>query len=103
MPTKYNILAGFDNYEVIESSNFVTQASPSIDWSVGLPFEHIRSYCSKKGWKILPVLEQSNVTNFDFKGSHYEVVWNGNRIVRLSKDQEEISWRDLPEQLKGLL
>jgi hypothetical protein len=76
--------------------------SCTIDLLEGLDFETARTILQRKGWKIVPDLDDpTNV--FEFRGSTYELRWKDDAIVGIIKDDEEISWEELPEELKGLL
>lgn len=48
-------------------------------------------------------MQVSNSNVFYFRGAQYEIRWNGTMVASITKDGEEISWQDLPEQLKGLI
>jgi len=68
------------------------------------PFWHVRSYCERKGWRIEPVPESMpGVTTFRYQHSFYVLYSNGQNIIRITKDDEDINWQELPEVLKGLL
>lgn len=77
-------------------------ASCSIEFLEGLSFDTVRPLLEQKGWTIVPVIEQP-INIFSFRGSEYELRWKDNKIVHITKDEEEISWDELPDDLKGLL
>lgn len=98
----YKIRTKTVEHELHESSGVCINASAALDWAVSLPWDYVRNYCESHGWLLIPQNEQPcNV--FTFHGSTYEVHWNGNRIMHLTKDGEPITWQELPEQLKGLI
>ena len=86
-----------------ESNGVCINASESFDWAVSLSFEYVRSYCERKGYTIVPTLEDTPCTIFEFHNSTYQVCWQNGRIAYITKDGEEINWAQLPVQLKGLL
>jgi hypothetical protein len=68
------------------------------------PFEHVRRYCERKGWNIVPVAAQKpHVTTFEYKHSQYVLTFNGQNITSITKDGGDISWQELPDVLKGLI
>ena len=104
MPTTYNISTGNEHYQIRESGGIVTEASRVFDWAIGCQFGFARDYFQRKGWKVLPVTEHTpGLTTFNYKGSQYCLFSNGRNITRITKDDEDISWSDLPDVLKGLL
>lgn len=103
MPTKYTVRAHIDRYEIIESGGVCIGATPTIDWAITLPFEYVREYCKRKGWVVVPEQTQEPAsTVFEFRGATYEIWYTGS-LMHITRDEEEIRWQDLPEQLKGLL
>ena len=88
--------------DLTEDRGICIDASSSLDWAISLPFEYVRGYCKRKGWLVVTV-EETPVTTLEFHGSHYEIQWDLQRIASITKDGEQVSWRELPEQLKGLL
>ena len=102
--TTYHIIHGSEFHVVKESGGTVTAASPVMDWAVSLPFDHVRQYCEKKGWRVVPITEPENdVITFDFKGNQYKLFSDGFKITNITKNDREITWAQLPEALKGLL
>ena len=94
--------------ELRTSGGFVIDASPAIDWAINLEFSHVRSYCERKGWKIVPTLKKNDESNVvTFRNVQYNFIWHDNRLVRIveTKDGEtrEIGYNELPEQVKGVL
>lgn len=98
--SSYTIHAKRQTHHLTEQSGIVT--SCSIEFLEGLAFDVARSLLEQKGWTIVPMIEEpTNI--FSFRGSEYELRWRDNRVVNISKDGEEISWDELPDELKGLL
>jgi hypothetical protein len=96
----YTINAGKQVHRLTEFNGLVK--SCTIDFLEGLPFVTARSLMEQKGWTIIPDIEQP-VNSFGFRGSNYELRWKDNQLCTILKDDEEITWQELPEQLKGLL
>ncbi len=96
----YTITNRKQNHRLTESSGVVT--SCTIEFLEGLPFVTARNLLKQKGWIFIPDLEEP-INMFEFHGSTYEIVWKQGTIVSIVKDGEEISWQELPEQLKGIL
>lgn len=101
--SNYTILTKYEHYEIREHDGRIVEASVAIDWSIGLPFEHVRTYCERKGWRLVPDVEDTRTHIVEFRGVKYELIWNENRINSITADGEEITWQELPEQVKGLL
>jgi hypothetical protein len=102
--SKYHIIQRYAYNEITESNGVVTEASPALDWSVDLPFDYVRQYCERKGWKIVPIMDNLlDVKTFTFKGSRYDLYHDGINIKQIMKDDKEIAWSELPSVLKGLL
>ena len=75
-----------------------------MDWAIGLPFDYVRLYAERKGWKIVPIIEsQLELKTFEYDGSTYEIYHDGFNIKQIMKNNREISWDSLPSVLKGLL
>lgn len=71
---------------------------------MGLSFDHLRGYAERKGWSVVPVLDEDlSETTFTYQGSTYVVYSDNERVRQITKDDEEISWAQVPEALKGLL
>jgi hypothetical protein len=68
----------------------------------GLAFDVARSLIEQKGWTLVPEIENP-VNVFSFRGDEYELHWKDNKIVSIIKNNEEISWAEFPQALKGLL
>ena len=90
-------------YELEERGGVCINADSSFDWALNLPWVHVRDYCKRKGFILIPVIEEQNEHTFVFKGVHYSVQYNDNSIIRVLADGEEITWNEFPEQLKGIL
>jgi hypothetical protein len=97
----YHIINSSQFYTLRESSGKVTAASPIFDWAVGLEFAYVRNYCEKKGWTIVPVINELDVTTFEYRGSQYCLYTDGCNIKQITKDDKEISWKEFPSMLKG--
>ena len=104
MHTTYHIFSGSQFHALRERDGFVISASPVMDWAIDLDFKHVRDYCRKKGWKVVPVIEeQQDATTFNYKGDQYILYSDGFKINRITKNDVEITWSELPEQLKAIL
>lgn len=100
----YRLINRSTYHEVTESCGIVTTSSPALDWSIGLSFATVRSYAERKGWKIIPVIdEELDSRVITFKGSEYVFFHDGINIRKITKAGREILWTDLPTVLKGLL
>jgi hypothetical protein len=67
-----------------------------------MEFSKARALIEQKGWTIVPDIEDP-INVFDFQGSRYELRWRDGHVVSILQDDNEISWEQLPEALKGLL
>lgn len=101
--SKYYIHSGSHIYTVTERDGTVTNAPAVLDWTIGLGFHYVRSYCERKGWFIEPVANENEVITFEFQHDEYKLFVGGRNIVRITKNDEDISWQDLPDELKGML
>ena len=101
---QYTIKAGNSHFSINESGGTVTRAPAVVDWMINCPFHHVRSYCERKGWTVVPMVENGpQVTTFDYKHRHYELAFDGRNITRITCDGEDITWQELPDVLKGLI
>jgi hypothetical protein len=91
---------------VIDDDGYCIQAAPIIGYCVGKPSTWFFDYCRKKGWTIEP-LTDFGLIEFSFRGDTYLVWKDDTRIQRIvverDGEHEEITWKELPEQLKTLL
>ena len=99
----YTIISGNQRHSLRESGGLVTAASAVFDWSIGLSFEHVRSYCERKGWTIVPFVDELDVTTFNYEGDQYCIYTDGTNVKQITKNDHEIPWNRLPSILKGLL
>jgi hypothetical protein len=100
----YQIITGTGTCELSESGGVCVSATGWLDWAVGLPYNHVRHYAELKGWVIVPQLaNEPTQTDFEFHNCDYVLTWKNNKVIRITKDGEPITWRELPDQLKGLL
>ena len=84
--SNYTILAGNQRYSLHETEGRVTIISSALDWALGLPFEHVRSYCEQKGWKLVPIINELDVTTFVHDGDQYCLFHSGREIKRITKN-----------------
>jgi hypothetical protein len=104
MPTTYHIIHGSEFHSLRESEGTVISASPVLDWAIALPFAHVRKYCEQKGWRVMPITErQDDIITFFYHRDNYQLLSDGFKITKIMKNDEEITWADLPEALKGLI
>ena len=112
MPTPYQITSPYFVAGVeVDEDGYCVRAAPIIGYAVGKEASWFFDYCKKKGWRVVPVgqlaSEESWPQTFVFHGVQYDLTWKDNRLVRIIAtrcgEEEEITWRELPEQLKGLL
>jgi hypothetical protein len=109
MLTTHRILSEYFVAGVVVDDGICVQAAPIIGYCVGRDSRWFFDYCKRKGWTVEPIVEDSEKerTTFVFHGITYELSWAGNRVVRIiarqGEDEEEITWQELPAQLKWLL
>jgi hypothetical protein len=90
-------------YTVTTSASEVTDAPPELDWAFGLPFAHVRTWCERRGWLIVPVTMDTERFNYIHKGITYRFHIRHGRVEVLTQDGESIDMAKLPDELKGLL
>jgi hypothetical protein len=71
--------------------------------NVIIPFDSFRTFCEKQGWQVIPFIEDEPVHTITFRGVCYDFFWKDGRLVDITADDKEITWQELPEQVKGLL
>lgn len=99
----YHIINGSEFYSITEAGGTVIRSSSVLDWSVGLSVGYVRDYATKKGWAVVPLIDESSTTVFEYEHSTYELLIEGRSIKRIMKNNREITWKDLPAILKGLI
>jgi hypothetical protein len=69
-----------------------------------MDFVVVRNHAEKAGYKVIPeVYQTEKPLVIDFEGVQYRFFWNGDDIVNILADNEEIHWKDVPSYVKGLL
>lgn len=105
--TTYQIHAPHFCAGIIVSGDTVLQAAPILHWTVGRSFERTRSYFEQKGWRIVPVPTAAHPTWFEIDGAVYELRWKGSKINTIilheDGDEQELTFDELPSQLRDLL
>lgn len=105
--TTYRVIAPHFVAALVAQSDVVFQAAPILAWAVGKSFSNVRTYCSARGWHLEPLDDEAQPQWLEFDGLAYELHWNGNALMRVSVHEDgearELSFDELPEQLKGLL
>lgn len=108
--TEYIIESNDFHASITEESGFVTAASSQFDLCVGLPFSHVRDYCTKKGWFVIPVIpgeDDHRPTILVINHKEYTLKWVGDVLVRITLHEgfgsRDLSFDELPESLKNLL
>ncbi len=97
--TNYQIFARKQSHRLTEDHGIVIAST--IEFLEGLPWTTALPLLQQKSWTVVAEIDPVNV--FEFKGRDYVLQWHGQRITHITRDGEEISWNQLPEQLKGLL
>lgn len=74
---------------------------------MGKQFSFVRDYCQSRGWIVEPLDNEPHPQWMEFDGKAYELVWHGETLSRINLHEDgeihELSYDELPEQLKGLL
>ncbi|MDE2097260.1 MAG: hypothetical protein KGL39_08465 [Patescibacteria group bacterium] len=81
----------------------VIDAPIVLDWAIGLPFSHVRTWCERTGWVIVPEIEMRTVYEFIHGGSTYYIHIRRQRIESITCDGEDIKWKDLPSEVKVMM
>lgn len=109
MPSEYQIVRTNRPSLTLSVSDggAVVTANEEIDWAISLPFRYVGDYCRRKGWTVIPVIEDECPHVLDFKGIRYTLHWKLGRLSSIMRDdgvtEKEITWHELPEQLKGIV
>lgn len=105
--TTYRVVAPHFVAGVIASGDLVYQAAPILYWSVGRSFSYLRDYCRAKGWSIEPLDDDTQPSWLEYDGLAYELTWHGDALSRITLHENgetrDLSYAELPEQLKNLL
>lgn len=90
-------------HEVTVESDSVLDAPLALDWSIGLPFPHLRNWCEAKGWIIVPHVPEPNRLEFSFGGSTYRIHLHHGHIEQVTRDGEGITVAEIPKEIRGVL
>jgi hypothetical protein len=107
--TTYRITSPVFVAALIANEGQVLQAAPVLGWAVGRELTPAIEYCKQRGWQV-ECLERTSLSDWiEFDGVTYEIKWHVGleRIQRITKhedgEQEDVSFRDLPDFVKGAL
>lgn len=108
--TTYNIISTSLTAKVtIDDDGVVTSSDDVLDWAIGRDWTWLRAYCYRKGWTIQPLLDHpSRVVGIDLDNDFYELLWNNNRCVRITRhapgvDPEDLTVDELPDEIKEMI
>lgn len=99
----YRIHTPTATYEATVNGGQVTAVSRPLQWAKGQDFVHLRRWAENHGFLIEPVIEQNRTWVFDHRASRYEVTIFQGVVLRVTKDDEDITWQQLPEDVKALI
>jgi hypothetical protein len=109
--TTYIIQAPKFRALVSEAENTVVSATEILDWAIGDHWTRVRDYCQKKGWQVIPCLDENDSparpTAVQIGTKQYSLKWFGDILVRVTLhdgfQSKDLSFDEIPESLKNLL
>lgn len=108
--TQYLIESNDFKALVTEDGGICTAVSPEFDLCLGLPFAHVRDYCNRKGWFVIPIIPEEAIirpTLVEIGHVTYSLKWVADILVRVTIQDgfsnRDLSFDEIPESLKNLL
>lgn len=104
--TTYKIVTPQLTFELDVSGSLITGSRPDFG-VVGVQFSLLRDQLLRKGWSIVPVIEEEHPHWLEYRGDLYEFHWQNDQLVRITHHQDgvpnDILFEQLPLPLQHLL